>query len=274
MSAEIPARPALPNRQSQNITTYRGRVVLFTSFYEMRGYAPYISSIVPTIAVLERLGISWDYRTIAGDFHFERALNAALSAVRDSETDTDIIVIDADEAWEPEAVLRLLSHDVDIVCCSYKMKGAWDKFVAVPKQDENGNYLGRILPDGTALLEALRVTGGFIRFTRKALRAYSEAYPELHYKQDGRDCCAYFMSAIEDGTFWSHDYLLSERWRRLGLQLWIDPNPTVWHYGMRGHEGNLDRHLREQAALHDAAKAIPLTEQEEAAFRAMQEIAA
>lgn len=253
---QLPERlAALPVRQSPNITTYQGKVVLFTSFYERKGHAEYIASMVPTIAALERLGIRWDYRTMAGDFHFERALNSALSFVRDSEDDTDIILIDSDEAWEPEAILRLLSHPVDVVCGSYRMKNHWHQYVAMPAVDEDGDVRGRMLGDGTALLLAWRITGGFTRLTRNALRIYSDAYPELHYREAGQDCCAYLMSEIKDGGMWSHDYLFSERWKALGLDLWIDPTLTIWHYGQTGYRGNLDEFLRAERAKIDALKA-------------------
>lgn len=240
--------PKLPNA-----TTYQGKLVVFTAFYDYKGYAPYIASMIQTTMWLERLGIEWDYWHIYGDFHFDRALNQAMTNFMRSDA-TDIILIDSDLKWDAEAILRLLSHDVDVVAGSYRMKNQWEQYTGIVQRDEaTGMVRGKMLADGTALVRADRVTGGFTRFRRSALQKFADAHPELHYADGQGQSCGFWHSLIKDGLFHSHDYVQSNRWLEIGVELWIDPNLELTHYGTVGYSGTLDNHLRngpkEQAAF-------------------------
>jgi hypothetical protein len=243
--------------KAPNVTTYKGKMIIFTAFYDYKGYAPYITSMIATAIFFERLGIEWDYWHIFGDFHFDRALNQAMTNFMRSDDFTDIILIDSDEKWGPEGILRLLSHDVEVVAGSYRMKNQWNEYTGIPSRTETGGYPGKVLKDGTALLQADRITGGFTRFTKGALQKFADAYPELHYADGMGSSVAFFHSMVENGLFYSHDYLLSDRWRAIGVDMWIDPNIDITHYGTVGYDGNLDKHLKQRKALQDSGIEIP-----------------
>lgn len=245
--------------KAPNATTYQGKLCVFTSFYEYKGHAPYITSMIGATMFMERLGVPWDYWHVYGDFHFDRALNGALTRAMESDF-TDIILVDSDEGFPPEAFLRLLAHDVDIVAGSYRMKNHWHEYTGeIMRAEDDGTPLGRILKDGTALLRATKVTGGFTRFRTSALRRYAEAYPELSYADKdapkGRSV-AFFYTGLVDGEFFSHDYLMSQRWRDIGIDLWIDPMIKIDHYGMQKFAGDLDAHLRNQGKTEAAFQTI------------------
>ena len=190
-----------------------------------------------------------------GDFHFERTLNAALTRFMESDF-TDILLIDSDEGWRAEDVFRIIMHPHPIVAGSYRMKNAWDHYVGTLRIDENGTPYGEQQSDGTYLLEAERIPGGFTRFKRHALQMYADAYPELHYHANGHEDVAFFTSGIEGGEFYSHDYLLSRRWREMNVPLWIDPMIKIDHYGTQKYAGDLDAHLRNQGKTEAAFQTI------------------
>ncbi len=253
---------ALPNQ-----TTFKGKLILFTSFYDWRGHAPYIESMVATISVLERLGIKYEYWSTPGDFHIERAMNEAYTRFLNDPEATDILCIDSDESWEPMGVLRLLSHQDHVVCGAYRMKNNWEHWT-VRLKCRDGKPLGRILGDGTALLEAERVPWGFLRMKREAVQAYKDFYPELRYDQPGKGEQVIFCQQqyqAENGTrqFFSQDYVFSERLKAMGYQLWCDPNMVITHFGTSWHHGNLDQFLRaakdtqeEDSKFNEAAKVV------------------
>lgn len=229
--------------KAPNITGYKGKLVIFSAFYNYMGHAPYIAALLNTCMVLERVGIEWDFKCIYGDFHFDRALNQVMTQVMKSDA-TDIVVIDTDLHWKPEAILRMLGHDVDIVSGSYRMKNDWVRYTGQVQFAPSGAPAGRILADGTCLLAADRVTGGFTRFRTSALRRYAEAYPELHYHHNDGMSVGFWHTEIKDHVYRGHDYLQSDRWRAIGAELWIDPTFDITHYGMTGYEGNLDKFLK------------------------------
>lgn len=250
-----PQAPSCRLPKMANQTTYRGKVIIFTAFYNYMGHAPYLTSMLSLSMWLERLGIEWDYWHIFGDFHFDRALNQAMTGFMRSDY-TDIILIDSDLGFQPESVLRLLTHDVDVVAGSYRMKNQWNEYTGVIQRGETGVPRGIELPDGTPLLMADRVTGGFTRFRREALTKFADAHPELHYADGQGESVGFWHALIKDNTFYSHDYLQSLRWQEIGVDLWIDPNMTLTHYGTIGYKGNLCEHLKGGSKVAEAIKTV------------------
>ena len=253
--------PPLPNA-----TLFDGKLIIFTTFYQQQAHSRYTQSMVLTAMVLERMGIKWDFWPSHGDFHVEHSCNRALAAFLEDEEATDFLIIDSDESWNVMAILRLLSHKEEVVACAYRMKNNWEKYTCVLKS-QNGNFMGKVLGDGTALLAAERVPGGFLRIKKSAAKLYADNCGDNWYMDGEKKIPAFFMAGIRDHTFFSHDYNLSERWKELGMTLWIDPNADVHHHGTTVYPGNLDAWLK---------KAFPLAaqeEKEERAFKMVQELA-
>lgn len=236
-----------------NASGYNGKVILFTNFHEYLGYAPYARSLAATITAFERLGVRWDYWQRAGDFHPDRAVNATLSEFMKSDA-TDIIMIDADESWEAVGVFRLLSRPEEIVSGSYRMKNNWDTYVGKLKL-RDGRPIGKILPDGTALLEAERVPGGFLKICKTALIKFHEHYKDLISKDTGQEYIPFFERIKVNGEVHSQDYAFSRRWVEMGGQLWIDPNIKISHWGWTEHVGDLDKQLR-QPSIEESIKIV------------------
>lgn len=235
------------------LVKYEGSLVLFTSFYEQRGYAGYIHSLAVTGMVLERIGVKWDYWPSAGDFHVERAVNLALSRFVASDF-TDFLNIDADESWDPEGLLRLISRPDPVVGGLYRMKNKWDTWTGTLKVNENGVPEGKV-QDGSPMIEAKGLPFGFLRLKKEPLIAYQKAFPDRWY-WDGEEKVTQFLTTrIRDNTFFSQDINFSLDMKELGFPLWIEPNVTIGHFGLVEHIGNLDRELRD---LHADQKRTPM----------------
>ena len=223
---------------------YDGKLAVFTSFYSHYAYAPYVISLAHTLGVLSRLGVEWDYLARPSDFHVERAINNTLTEIMERDDFTDVLMIDSDESWEPEGVVRLLLHPEEIVGASYRMKNQWETYVGRWKVDEEGRPRGKILADGTALLKADRVAAGFMRIKVSALRKWAAAYPDLVSEEPDGKKVQFFSRMLADGEMHCQDMAFCRRWMDIGGELWIDPNVKVNHWGMECHHGDLDKHLR------------------------------
>lgn len=222
---------------------YTGRLAIFTSFYSHIAYAPYILSLAPTLGALSKLGVDWEYLARPSDFHIERAINNTLTEVMESGAFTDILMIDSDESWRPEDVVRLLMHPEEIVGCSYRMKNNWDEYVG-SIQYKDGFPEGRMLPDGTPLLKATRLAAGFLRIKVSALRKFADAYPDLISEEPDGKKVQFFSRMIADGEMHCQDMAFSRRWLDIGGELWLDPNINITHWGMTPYIGDLNGHLR------------------------------
>lgn len=244
---------------------YKGKLAIFTSFYSYYAYAPYVMCLAQTLGALSRVGVEWDYLARPSDFHVERAINNTLTEIMERGDFTDVLLIDSDESWNPADVMRLLMHKEEIVAGSYRMKNNWKEYVGVIKRNDDGQPLGRMLPDGTALLEADRVAAGFLRIKVSALRKWADAYPDLVSHEPDGPKVQFFSRMIADGEVHCQDMAFSRRWLDIGGQLWIDPNIKIGHWAMECHDGDLDAHLRGKKqtseameTLKEAAKVIGL----------------
>lgn len=227
---------------------YKGKLAIFTSFNSYHAYAPYVISLAQTLGVLSKLGVEWDYLARPADFHVERAINNTLTELMERDDFTDVLLIDSDESWEPEGVVRLLLHPEEIVGGTYPMKNRAQQYVGAIKL-EDGCPVGRMLPDGTALLAAHRLAAGFLRIKVSALRKWAAAYPELVSDEpDGRKVQFFSRMLSEEGdgkTMYCQDMAFSKRWLDIGGTLWLDPMVKVNHWWMENHPGDFDKHLRE-----------------------------
>jgi hypothetical protein len=231
---------------------YDGKVILYTNFYRFQTIMPYCNSLVKTLFLFHKLGIKCDYEAIRGDFHVERAINHSLTKFLNDDEATDFFIIDSDESWEAEDVVRILNRPEEVVGATYMLKNDEMKYVAVFNSSEDGYFVGKILDDGNALLEALRVPAGFLRVRKSALQKVVDKNPDDYFViPDGR-VYRFFWNEILNGNFIGMDYAFSDKLRDAGVQLWIDPMVKINHWGINEWKGDLDKELRDLKAYQDA----------------------
>lgn len=237
----------------KNFTPTKMKVVFATPFYMSQEYSHFGESMIYTLQMLTQAGIPWELIRINGDSYVDRAKNTAVANFLETDG-TDLIMIDSDEKWHPTAISRLLQHPEEIVAGAYPFKNNWNQFAGSPLvKEENGvrSYAGwRELSDGSCLLEAYNVAGGFLRIKRGALEKYADAYPNDVYLDDyawpdrkGRIYTAFFQCDIVDYQRYGEDAYFSRRMREAGVKLWIDPNITIEHFGIKGWSGNFHQSI-------------------------------
>jgi glycosyltransferase involved in cell wall biosynthesis len=241
----------------------RMKVILCTCFYEMKGYSPYIFSLFYTAQLLHTAGIMSEYWDLAGDSYVDRAKNTLFTKFLEDPDATDLFLIDADMQWNPDAILRMLALPEPVVVGSYPQKNAWAKWTSTPKLvQEDGAFkpVGRVLPDGQALIQAQYMAGGFVRVKRHVLEEFQKRYTEDAYLDPSADPAAptrrytnFFQCEVKEGLRWGEDRFFGKRLNAMGIDVFIYPNIDFGHYGVKGWHGNFDRWLRstpEQQAAH------------------------
>lgn len=160
---------------------------------------------------------------------------------------TDLVLIDTDLAWSGEnddAVLRLLSHPVDVVGGAY------------PYKDDSGNFPLRWSPDGlveeNGLWQVHAVTPGFMRITRRALDKIVKEMPWLQYKdtpdKDGQRSWMFFDNLQRPTGVYDEGYIFCERWRQVGGTVWLDPDLDLTHIGLKAYHHGTIRHWLDRKA--------------------------
>lgn len=246
----------------------RMKVIIATPFYEMKAFSPYVSSLTTTAKILTQLGIEWEFWELAGDSYVARARNTICTKFLEDEEATDLFFIDSDMTWNAEAFVRMLMLPEMIVGAAYPAKNMWETWTSMPtlKEAEPGKFhpVGRPLQDGSALLTADTVATGFMRIKREALEKYRDFYPDLRYLEPGADQSApnrhyieFFATKIDGGLWYGEDRMFCKRWKEMGEDMFIYPNVTISHFGVKAWSGNYDKFLRKGQNGNGAGHSSP-----------------
>ena len=205
-------------------------------------------------------GFALDLALMAGDALITRSRSALVARFLDHARATHLLFVDADIAFEPSQVIRMLRFDRDFVAGMYPIKSI--DWAAVPRRVVAGEtlpaagltYVGTPLEGADARLvdgfAAARYAGtGLMLLKRSVLERMVAAHPELRFRSvhtlagalpPSDNLCALFDPVIEPGTgaYLSEDYAFCRRWRALGGDIWLDLRSKVTHVGADQFQGD------------------------------------
>lgn len=160
---------------------------------------------------------------------------------------TDLVMLDDDLVWEDGAILRLLSHDVDVVGGVYPKK---ETPICFPVKSIAGED---IRADG--LMRVRMLPGGFMRFSRACLEKMTAHYSNLAYRDaavPGEKNCALFLPELRpmgdgDNELWGEDFMFCRRWTEMGGEVWADTLLNFKHIGRASYQARYYDYLTGQA---------------------------
>ena len=230
-------------------------------------HEPYLRGLLSLATQVSSAGYPIHLATVVNESLITRARNELVKHFLMTDC-THLIFIDADIGFSPEDVLRLVSHNKDIVVGAYPLKGLrWSNLAELKDHtdpetvrntvteyvvnfefsSEENLKAGRLdVVDG--LIEVKDAGTGFMCIKREVIEKMIEAMPELEYKKEAR----FLMNDKDDGVRWavfdgeidkddgrylSEDYLFCRRWQRLGGKVWLDPEITLTHMGTYAFQG-------------------------------------
>lgn len=192
-----------------------------------------------TEARFRELGLPFNVITITNESLIQRARNGIAAHFLASECDR-LVFIDADIGFSADQVLRLLSHDVDVIGGMYRKKSP-DKVDFAANLDVQ---LDGSVPQeqATGALRARHAATGFLSIKRGVFERMRDAWPHLRYRLHpdtarpdalGEYAWAFFDCLTDPVTldYLSEDYAFCHRWRALGGQVWVDPGLILDHHG-------------------------------------------
>lgn len=190
-----------------------------------------------TVPALDAAGIKHQIVFRIGDVYISHARAFLLSQAEKTDAEA-FIFLDHDLSWEPEGLVRLIEHPGDVVAGDYRFKHEPEEYMAKLFTDKNGRPKTR--KDGT--IKAHAVPSGFIKITRKAIRKFRKAYPELQFGKDG-EFVDFQNHGAHAGMWWGEDFAFSRRWRGLGGEIYLIPDLNITH---QAFPGNLHQFLLKQ----------------------------
>jgi glycosyltransferase involved in cell wall biosynthesis len=145
-----------------------------------------------------------------------------------------LFFLDSDIGFHPEDVLKLISHQVDIVSGAYPMKTIPVRYcINIQQPEERKGDLIKITGNGM----------GFVLVHRNVLLKMAQNFPELKYtpptdnsnfpltQNEINNSYHYFMEHKENNAFMSEDKSFFYRARMLGYDIWLDTSIRLQHIG-------------------------------------------
>lgn len=217
------------------------RLLIATQSPDGKVCAPFLVSLIASLPAIE--GWRVDFVLEAGNCHVDDARNAVVRQFLRTDA-TDLLFIDSDVGWTVEGIVRLLSHDVDLVAGVYPKKQADPSFPVRPLP-------GPIRAEDNGLVEVEGAPTGFMRIRRSVLERMVEAHKDRQFigSDGGEPYTILFERTFEDGHRWSGDYAFCRKWRGLGGRVCVDPELDFIHEGSREWTGRLGDFWRRRAGL-------------------------
>jgi hypothetical protein len=245
------------------MTSPRPNVIIATPCYGGLMTHVYVHSLLKLMSFKGKQAFTLGLVTSAHDSLITRSRNALIKNFLDNPTATHLMFIDADIAFEPEAVHRLLAFDEDVVAGMYPVKVVdWGRMRAAvrPEISEEALRLAATHLVGVPCKAVEReerggfVTGeyagtGFMMVKRQAIVRLIEAYPETRYtamqtfpvtKQEGSPFYNLFDCMIDPdtGVYLSEDFTFCRRFRKIGGKVWLDTETRLCHVGSMEFSGD------------------------------------
>src|SRR5579872_6729668 len=241
----------------------RTHIVVGTPCYGGQVTSLYTTSLMRLqLACAQRGGIDLTANLLSGDALITRARQNIVAHFLENSLATHLLFIDADIAFDPLQVFRLLDFGVDIAAGVYPTKRIdWAKVRELAKAGTPNleptalSYvLGFEDPAKVASKNGfakVKYAGtGFMLIKREVLVKMIESYPDLRYSREhqaedplskSKWRSALFNCFIEkeSGVYLSEDYSFCRRWTDLGGEIWADLQSRLTHVGTLSFNGDV-----------------------------------
>jgi|GEM_PF-103732 hypothetical protein len=219
----------------------------------------YTISYADTGVHLERTGIQLWSHFVIGSSNLPRARNELVARFLASQC-SDLIFVDDDMGWRPEAVVRLLASEKPVIA------GVGRKRVDKPNSDRDvwcvsflEDAQSMLNQDAMGAIEVEAVGTAFMKIERGVFETLIAAHPE--WKRDGHDGMSaavkekyYRFFKFNDETEGGEDFLFCHNWRALGGKVFIDPMIWLSHAGGKAWSGCIAEMLQPVAQRLEAAE--------------------
>lgn len=208
----------------------------------------YTASLASTLLFLAEQGVRVTFQFVVGSSVVHKARNELVAHFLMSDF-TDLLFVDDDMQFEPNAVLRLLGSDKPLIGGVGRMR--------CPRPNSDPAVWcwrplrgpgGDLIQDEMGAVEVRGFGAAFMLINRRVFADLVEAHPE--WKREGAadwpaDLRAHYLeffthSERDEFGELSEDYGFCHRWRQLGGRVWADPTIRLGHVGAFNYAGAVE----------------------------------
>ena len=232
----------------------------------------YFKSCMQLVALAATQKIELQFATIGNESLITRARNTLVQLFMDGDY-THLLFIDADLAFNPDAVIRMLEYDKDVVTGIYPRKTIdWikvkNKLKQKPEISEDEllaaslQYNLNVADPNKIMLEkgfieVMDGPTGFMMIKRSVFERMADVYPDLKFVPDqhinqphetefdyhktSNWNYTFFDTMVEPETkrYLSEDYAFCRLWQNMGGKIYADIISGMTHYGNYAFKGNV-----------------------------------
>lgn len=260
-----PAAPSPPAPSSPATSPRKAMLYLATPCYGCTMALPYLASVLALQGACMQRGVEFLVDFIGNESLVQRARNVLLARFLKSPA-THLLFIDADIAFDPATVFRLLDFDKEVVTAVYPKKlVSWDVVQAKLAQgstealqsaglDYNINIANEGEKVQNGFVRVLDSATGFMLIKRDIVERMVERYrSELHCVNDipgtahtTPDYVALFDCMIDPVSrrYLSEDYAFCRRLQQMGGEIWADIASPLAHIGTHVFSGDIRHRIK------------------------------
>lgn len=224
-------------------------------------YGNYTFSVIQLQNLCNTYNIPLEFGFIFNESLVQRGRNELVARFLKSEVATHLVFIDADLAFMPEDVLRLIAADKDIIGGTYPRKRInWDNVKHAYRINPNitndvlevfaADYIFKVKDDIESFnihnpVEVEHIPTGFMCIKREVIEAFIKRYPEIehteHNTTSGQPETRYavFECGINDKReYLSEDFWFCKKAIDIGYKIYLQPDICLGHNGTYNFKGN------------------------------------
>jgi hypothetical protein len=258
------------------VKQYNPHVCILTPCYGGQCFINYVHCLLETYNVFRQFGISLTIEFCKNDSLVSRARNNLIAkAMHNPNKVTHMMFIDSDITWDPTDILKLLISNKSLVGGVYPLKKYnWnvllEKENAVKSMLErkeksqlknnvtdedmiqhnllkyNINFWDNILTIDNNLTKVRHIATGFMMIKRNTIEQMAKAFPSTKYTDDvgylhgdeNEWAYALFDCGVEEGHYFSEDWLFCHRWTKMGGNVYLDVSINLKHTGIEDFNGS------------------------------------
>ncbi len=204
----------------------------------------YHRSIMETSWLLMAHGITTGVMVRPGDCFVDKARNKLVTDfLREFPETPNFFFLDDDIGWPPEKVLEFLQRPDDVIAGAYPKKAEYRDFpCSLALNPDTGELI-----ESQGMFLAVMAPTGFMRIKRHVLETlvgkanvFEDITPEGNYEAYSY---VFETGRGEDGKYWGEDYTFCRKIAAAGFHIWIDPDISFKHQGIRTWEDRLSNHI-------------------------------
>jgi hypothetical protein len=249
---------------------------ILTPCYGSVCFVNYVRCLIQTYQLFQSLNIPLTVEFCKNDSLISRARNNLIAKAMSDPNITHMLFIDSDITWDPVDIVKLLISDKSLVGGSYPLKKYnWETIIENPETslqsiinrknksqlknsitDEqmlqynlvryNINFLNTFLTIENNLTKVRHLATGFMMIKRNTITQMSKAFPQSKYTDDvgfliGSEndfAYALFDCGVEEGHYFSEDWLFCHRWTKMGGNIYLDVSINLTHTGLEDYKGS------------------------------------